>query len=247
MIYSVLLLAAAPSLLGTWDVLEPRGRHESFVFQKSGIYYWVYGTNQFKHVWKGTYALSNGVLTTRSQFMAASGHVTPMSFVDHHTLKWTSDAEFHWLSPNHSLRKPSTFDKIQFHRVSTKEDAPAFPRALPGAINVQQVKILSAKAYESSLEAALDAFRLDCARYPATNEGLNALRQCPAGLENKWKGPYTDRPITKDPWGRPYVYRSPAQKGKDSFSITSYGPSGGPGSDAIRLSHAGKSGSPQFS
>ena len=105
---------------------------------------------------------------------------------------------------------------------------------VPKVIGKQdQAKITAAQADENSLEGALKTFRLDCDRYPTTNEGLNALRTPPPGLEGKWKGPYLDKDVPNDPWGNPYIYKCPAQNGPDSFSITSYGASGQPGPDAI--------------
>ena len=43
-----------------------------------------------------------------------------------------------------------------------------------------------------------------------------------------WNGPYLKTAaVPADPWGRPYVYRSPADHAP--YEITSYGPSGEPG------------------
>ena len=42
----------------------------------------------------------------------------------------------------------------------------------------------SAKNQITELEGALDLFRLDTGRYPTTEEGLQALRIKPSGVEN---------------------------------------------------------------
>ncbi len=105
---------------------------------------------------------------------------------------------------------------------------------VPKVVNKQDdAKIAAAKADESTLESALHDFRLACDRYPTTEEGLNALRTPPSGLEGKWKGPYLEKDVPKDPWGGDYVYTSPGSNGPDSFTITSYGKSGQPGADNI--------------
>jgi general secretion pathway protein G len=78
-----------------------------------------------------------------------------------------------------------------------------------------------ARAQIDSLEKALDQYRLDNRRYPTSEEGLQAIQ------------PYLKKTLPNDPWGRPYVYRAPGQKG--DFELFSYGrdgKSGGAGEDA---------------
>jgi general secretion pathway protein G len=42
---------------------------------------------------------------------------------------------------------------------------------------------------------------------------------------DSWRGPYLNKSeLPKDPWGRPYVYRSPGQHG--DYDLLSYGPDG---------------------
>ena len=73
----------------------------------------------------------------------------------------------------------------------------------------------------SELEKALEMFRVDCDRYPTTDEGLQALREAPADLQG-WKQPYTSKAIPPDPWGNDYIYESDGK----TFSIVSYGADG---------------------
>ncbi|MFQ5534662.1 MAG: type II secretion system major pseudopilin GspG [Sphingomonadales bacterium] len=62
-----------------------------------------------------------------------------------------------------------------------------------------------------SLGASLDLFTLDIGRYPATEEGLQALVEAPAGLDG-WHGPYTKgTTVPLDPWGNDYVYQYPGE------------------------------------
>src|SRR5271170_7025507 len=74
----------------------------------------------------------------------------------------------------------------------------------------QKGKIGAAQGQISGFETALDIFEADCSRYPTTAEGLEALRTQPSGLK-AWKGPYMKKEIPNDPWGNPYVYKSPGQ------------------------------------
>jgi general secretion pathway protein G len=93
-----------------------------------------------------------------------------------------------------------------------------------------QAKVAAAKSDESELAGALHQFRLDCDRYPTTEEGLNALVTAPSGLESKAHEPYLTKAVTNDPWGNQYVYTSPGASGSsDSFTITCYGSDGAPG------------------
>src|SRR5687768_3658350 len=57
------------------------------------------------------------------------------------------------------------------------------------------------------LTKALEAFRVDCDRYPTTEEGLQALREQPADLE-KWRAPYITKDVPTDPWQKDYEYES---------------------------------------
>jgi|SRR2546421_1382755 len=93
-----------------------------------------------------------------------------------------------------------------------------------GQVGKSEVNV--AKAQIDALEKALDQYRLDTGRYPSTELGLAALVQQPAN-EPKWSGPYLRKGVPLDPWGRPYLYRMPGEKGE--FDLLSYGKDGQPG------------------
>lgn len=78
----------------------------------------------------------------------------------------------------------------------------------------------AAKAQIELFGTALDTFRLDVGRYPTTDEGLKALREKPAGVDN-WQGPYLPKEIPVDPWQNPYVYRCPGEHGE--YDLISFG------------------------
>ncbi len=73
------------------------------------------------------------------------------------------------------------------------------------------------------LGTALDLFHLDVGRYPTQEEGLKALVEQPEGLAG-WAGPYLDKGVPKDPWGRDYVYKCPGDHGP--YDLISYGEGG---------------------
>jgi general secretion pathway protein G len=92
----------------------------------------------------------------------------------------------------------------------------------------EKAKLKATRAQIELLGTALDTFRLDIGRYPTTEEGLQALRQKPATLD-RWDGPYIKKELPEDPWGKPYVYKSPGDHGP--FDIISYAADGVPGGE----------------
>lgn len=87
----------------------------------------------------------------------------------------------------------------------------------------------TAKAQIEAFAKALDTYRLDMGSYPSQASGLNALVVVPPG-DIKWRGPYLQKDVLPDPWGRPYIYK-PTATGSD-FDILSYGKDGQPGGQA---------------
>src|SRR5262245_1274628 len=92
----------------------------------------------------------------------------------------------------------------------------------------EKAKLKAARAQIELLGTALDTFRLDVGRYPTSQEGLEALRRQPGGVE-RWDGPYLKKEVPMDPWGKPYVYRSPGDHG--AYDLLSYGADGAPGGE----------------
>jgi general secretion pathway protein G len=78
-----------------------------------------------------------------------------------------------------------------------------------------------ARAQIDALEKAIDQYRLEHRRFPSSEEGLVAIE------------PYLKKALPNDPWGRPYVYRVPGQRGDyEVYSLGRDGKSGGTGEDA---------------
>ncbi len=100
-----------------------------------------------------------------------------------------------------------------------------------------QAKVSKAQADLSVLSSAIDQFRLDCDRYPTTQEGLGALNTQPSGV-NGWRGPYLKQQVVNDPWGNPYIYEAPGPNG-GGYQVESYGSDGAPGgtNDATDLTN----------
>lgn len=91
---------------------------------------------------------------------------------------------------------------------------------------VGKSEVKAARAQIDALEKALDQYRLDTGRYPSSEQGLGALVNRPAN-ETKWDGPYLKKGVPNDPWGHPYLYKSPGEHG--SYDLLSYGKDGQPG------------------
>ncbi|MFL5540130.1 MAG: type II secretion system major pseudopilin GspG [Longimicrobiaceae bacterium] len=103
--------------------------------------------------------------------------------------------------------------------------------------HVGSAKEATAKTQLEMLGSAIDAYRLDNDEYPTTEQGLAALRARPQSgpQPRSWRGPYLRRDVPLDPWGRPYVYRSPGvanPEGYDLLTLGRDGREGGEGEDA---------------
>ncbi|HNX52381.1 MAG TPA: type II secretion system major pseudopilin GspG [Pontiellaceae bacterium] len=85
-----------------------------------------------------------------------------------------------------------------------------------------KAKVKVTKASFTSLENALERFKLDVGRYPTQEEGLSALYTAPDGVEN-WAGKYlTKSRALRDAWDNDYVYIIPG-KNNEPYEIISLG------------------------
>src|SRR3546814_20246222 len=74
--------------------------------------------------------------------------------------------------------------------------------------------VTKAKADITTLENALEQYRLDNLTYPPSGDGLNALVTAPPALaqpERYRRGGYI-KTLPADPWGRPYNYQTPGAR-----------------------------------
>lgn len=91
-------------------------------------------------------------------------------------------------------------------------------------------KTQTAQVQVRNIAASIQLYRLDVGRYPTNEEGLGALIKGPASAV-MWNGPYLpDSSAITDPWGKPYLLKSPGEHGElDVFSYGSDGTAGGSG------------------
>lgn len=101
----------------------------------------------------------------------------------------------------------------------------------------EEAKRTMATVQITSLETALETYKLDNGFYPSTEQGLQALVEAPTTgrLPKKWRtGGYLAKgKVPKDPWGNDFIYLCPGSH--SDFDITSYGgdgQAGGEGDDA---------------
>lgn len=101
--------------------------------------------------------------------------------------------------------------------------------AVPIVFNqLSKAQTQAARVQVDQLGTILDLYRLDVGRYPTEAEGLEALLTQPPGVD-RWSGPYMKKKESViDPWGNPYIYRSPGERGDyDLYSLGADGADGG--------------------
>jgi general secretion pathway protein G len=94
-------------------------------------------------------------------------------------------------------------------------------------------RVTAARTDVNNLMQALKLYRLDNQRYPAADQGLEALVRKPTtgNVPPNWR-PYLEK-LPNDPWGRPYQFVNPGVKGEiDVFSFGADGQPGGEGPNA---------------
>jgi len=110
--------------------------------------------------------------------------------------------------------------------------------------NVGEARRSAAKSQLQIFALALDQYRLDNDTYPASEQGLDALRSIPVvgPPPPNWKGPYMRQAVPADPWGRPYAYVAPGivnPTAYDLYTLGRDGKLGGENEDADLTSWSG--------
>ncbi|WP_372835208.1 type II secretion system major pseudopilin GspG [Puniceibacterium confluentis] len=84
-----------------------------------------------------------------------------------------------------------------------------------------------------TISGALELYRLDNRVYPSTSQGLAALVARPSAppIPENWAADGYLDVLPEDPWGNPYVYRSPGEA--SAFDLISLGADGRPGGDGV--------------
>ena len=97
--------------------------------------------------------------------------------------------------------------------------------------NTDKARITAARSQIQNFMTALGSYKLDTGMFPTTEQGLQALRVKPEGV-NQWSGPYMPQDIPKDPWGHDYGYKYPGEHG-DEPDIICLGQDGQPGGEGL--------------
>jgi general secretion pathway protein G len=97
--------------------------------------------------------------------------------------------------------------------------------------NADKARVTAARTQIESFMNALGQYKLDTGIFPSTEQGLQALRVKPQDSA-QWAGPYINKDIPPDPWGRPYAYKYPGEHG-DEPDIICYGLDGQPGGEGL--------------
>jgi len=94
-----------------------------------------------------------------------------------------------------------------------------------------QARVTTTKATLETLHEAVLLFKMDTGRYPTEEEGLQALVEQPADVDNWQPGGYLkSTEVPKDAWGNDFVYMLEPESGKP-FVIISYGADGQEGGE----------------
>jgi len=98
---------------------------------------------------------------------------------------------------------------------------------------VSEAKSATARTQIELLGTALDNYKLDNGAYPTTEQGLAALQEKPTRepIPLTWHGPYLQKAIPTDPWGRPYSYASPGEHNPTGYDLWTLGRDGQPGGE----------------
>jgi len=101
---------------------------------------------------------------------------------------------------------------------------------------IDKARISTAKAKITRLEQALEFYQMDNARFPTTDQGLEALVTKPSSPpvpRSFTPGGYMKPDGLEDPWGQLFEYRVPGEHNPHSFDLWSLGPDGEEGGDDI--------------
>ncbi len=87
---------------------------------------------------------------------------------------------------------------------------------------VEEARVAKAEADIHSIGLALRMYEVDNGHYPPTLQGLLTA---PAQASS-WRGPYLEKGIPRDPWGRDYIYTYPGVRNPHAYDLKSLGPDG---------------------
>jgi type II secretion system protein G len=82
----------------------------------------------------------------------------------------------------------------------------------PKFVKTDNAMYVAAKVDMENINTALIKFKNDVGRFPTSTEKLSILVHSTNETVKGWNGPYLSR-LPSDPWGNPYIYRSPGRDG----------------------------------
>ncbi len=94
-----------------------------------------------------------------------------------------------------------------------------------------RARTTAAHAQINAYLTALGSYKLDTGVFPTTEQGLQALRLQPEGVEN-WQGPYVQKEIENDPWSIPMSITIRVTM-ETSPTSSAWAPTARPGGDGI--------------
>jgi general secretion pathway protein G len=112
---------------------------------------------------------------------------------------------------------------------------------LVGVSVFQQVdrgRVTAAQAQISNLESVIEIYRMEQARFPTTEQGLEALVRRDTSASDS-RHPFPQGGYLKggrlplDPWGQEYQYASPGEHNSHGYDIWSWGADGQPGGEGV--------------
>ena len=91
---------------------------------------------------------------------------------------------------------------------------------------IEEARIATTKSNLKTLHAAVIHFKMDTGRFPTEEEGLFALIEQPADVENYAESGYLEETdVPKDGWKHEFIFELNPESGK-AFAIRSAGPDG---------------------
>ena len=106
-----------------------------------------------------------------------------------------------------------------------------------------EARMTVARTDVRTIAASLEMYRLDNRVYPTTAQGLEALVRRPTTppVPAGWSATGYLQRVPTDPWGRPYLYRSPGETA--AYELLSLGGDGEPGGEGTAADIGGAAGS----
>jgi len=87
----------------------------------------------------------------------------------------------------------------------------------------KKARIMATRATMNGIQTALQSYEMNVGNFPSTEQGLEALINCPSDVpEEDWDSAYLDK-MPKDAFGERFLYKCPGENNKD-YDLYSKGP-----------------------